>query len=108
LGPKRLELLHELVPSAATVAALLNPADPNTGRLAKDLQAAAHAMGLDLHVVHAADEGDFDAAFQTIGQLHAGALFIGTDPLFNGHSGELAALALRQGIPAIYQYREFA
>jgi putative ABC transport system substrate-binding protein len=108
LGPKRLELLHELVPGAATVAALLNPANPNTGPLATTLQAAAHAMGLDLHVVHAGGEGDFDAAFQTIGQLRAGALFIGTDPLFNGHSGELAALALRLGIPAIYQYRDFA
>jgi putative ABC transport system substrate-binding protein len=108
LGPKRLELLHELVPTAATVAALLNPANPNTGPLSKDLQAAAHSMGLALHIVHARGEGDFDAAFQTIGQLHAGALFIGTDPLFNGHSGELAALALRLGIPAIYQYRDFA
>src|SRR4029077_17320305 len=108
LGPKRLELLHELVPSAATVAALLPPANPKTGRLAQDLQAAAHAMARDLHFVHPADEGDFDAAFQTIGQLHAGALFIGTDPLFNGHSGALAASALRLGIPAIYQYRDFA
>jgi putative ABC transport system substrate-binding protein len=108
LGPKRLELLHELVPTAATVAALLNPANPNTGPLSKDLQAAAHSMGLDLHIVHAGAEGDFGAAFQTIGQLRAGALFIGTDPLFNGHSGELAASALRLGIPAIYQYRDFA
>jgi ABC-type uncharacterized transport system substrate-binding protein len=108
LGPKRLELLHELVPAAGTVAALLNPANPNTEPLSKDLQTAAHAMGLDLRIVHAGARGDFDAAFQTIGQLHSGALFIGTDPLFNGHSGELAASALRLGIPAIYQYRDFA
>jgi ABC-type uncharacterized transport system substrate-binding protein len=108
LGPKRLELLHQLVPAAATVAVLVNPANPNTETLLKELQAAAQSMGLQLHILHAVAERDFDAVFQTIHQLRAGALFIGTDPFFNGCSGQLAALAIRHGIPAIYQYRDFA
>lgn len=108
LGPKRLELLHQLVPGAATVAVLVNPANPNTESLSKELQAAAQSMGLQLHILHAGAERDFDAVFQTIHQLSAGALFIGTDPFFNGRSSQLAALAIRQGIPAIYQYRDFA
>ena len=108
LGPKRLELLHQVVPAAATVAVLVNPANPNTEALSKELQAAAQSMGLQLHFFHAAAGRDFDAVFQTIRQSRAGALFIGTDPFFNGRSGQLAALAIRQGIPAIYQYRDFA
>ncbi len=108
LGLKRLELLHQLVPTAVTVAVLVNPANPNTEALSKDLLAAARSMGLELHILHADTERDFDTAFQTITQLRASALFIGTDPFFNGHIGQLAALAMRQGIPAIYQYRDFA
>ena len=108
LGPKRLELLHELMPEVTTVAALVNPANPNTASLSKDLQAAAYSMGLRLHILDASAERDFDAVFQTIGELHAGALFIGTDPFFNGRSSQLATLAISRGIPAIYQYRDFA
>ena len=108
LGPKRLELLHELMPEVTTVAALVNPANPNTASLSKDLRAAAYSMGLRLHILDASAERDFDAVFQTIGELHAGALFIGTDPFFNGRSGQLATLAISRGIPAIYQYRDFA
>jgi putative tryptophan/tyrosine transport system substrate-binding protein len=64
-------------------------------------------MGLQLHVLHAATDGDLDAA-QTINNLHIGALFVGTDPFFNDRSAKLAAMALHKGIAAIYQYRDFA
>ena len=107
LGPKRLELLHRLVPTTS-VAALINPTNPNTVSLSKELELAAGSMGLQLRVLRAASESDLDAAFQTIGDLHIGALFIGTDPFFNDRSAQLATMALHQGIPAIYQYRDFA
>jgi putative tryptophan/tyrosine transport system substrate-binding protein len=107
LGPKRLELLHQLVPTTS-VAALINPTNPNTVSLSKELEVAAGSMGLQLSVLRAASESDLDAAFQTIGDLHIGALFIGTDPFFNDRSTQLATMALHQGIPAIYQYRDFA
>jgi putative tryptophan/tyrosine transport system substrate-binding protein len=101
LGPKRLELLHQLVPTTS-VAALINPTNPNTVSL------SAGSMGFQLRVLRAASESDLYAAFQTIGDLHIGALFIGTDPFFNDRSTQLATMALHQGIPAIYQYRDFA
>ena len=107
LGPKRLELLHQLVPTA-TVAALINPTNPNTVSLSKELEVAAGSMGLQLRVLRAASDSDLDAAFQEIGNLHVGALFIGTDPFFNSRSTQLATMALHQGIAAIYQYRDFA
>jgi len=107
LGPKRLELLHQLVPTTS-VAALINPTNPNTVSLSKELEVAAGSMGFQLRVLRAASESDLYAAFQTIGDLHIGALFIGTDPFFNDRSTQLATMALHQGIPAIYQYRDFA
>jgi putative tryptophan/tyrosine transport system substrate-binding protein len=107
LAPKRLELLHQLVPTTS-VAALINPTNPNTVSLSKELEVAAGSMRLQLRVLRAASESDLDAAFQTIGDLHIGALFIGTDPFFNDRSTQLATMALHQGIPAIYQYRDFA
>ncbi len=107
LGPKRLELLHQLVPTIA-VAALVNPINPNTASLSKELEVAAGSMGLQLHVLRAATDGELDAAFQTISNLHIKALFIGTDPFFNDRSAHLATMAVRQGIAAIYQYRDFA
>lgn len=106
LGPKRLELLHQLVPTT-TVAALLNPTNPNTISLSKELEVAAGSMGLKLRVLHAATDSDLDAAFQTIGDYHIGALFVGTDPFFNDRSPKLAAMAAHLGIAAIYQYRDF-
>jgi putative tryptophan/tyrosine transport system substrate-binding protein len=106
--PKRLELLHELVPTATIIAALVNPtspvlAEPET----RDLQAAARTLGLTLHVLHASSEQEIDTAFTTLDQLRAGALVIGADPYFNSRSEQLAALTLRYAIPAIYEWREF-
>jgi len=108
LGPKRLELAHELVPTAAIVAVLVNPSNTNTEPLSRDLQSAARAIGLQIHVLQASTERDIDAAFATLLQLRAGALVIGTDPFFNSRSDQLAALALLNAMPTIFQFREFA
>jgi putative tryptophan/tyrosine transport system substrate-binding protein len=108
LGPKRLELLHEVVPGAAIIGALVNPTNPNAETLSRDTQAAARTLGLQVHVLNASTEGDIDTAFATLVQLRAGALMIGADASFNRWSEQLAAGALRLAMPAIYQYREFA
>jgi putative ABC transport system substrate-binding protein len=106
--PKRLELLHELVPRATTMALLINPTNPNAETIAKDLQVAARTRGLQLHVLHASSVGDFDAVFASLAQLQAAALVIGTDPFFISQSEHLASLTARHAVPAIFQFREFA
>jgi putative ABC transport system substrate-binding protein len=109
LTAKRLELLHELVPTATIIAALVNPTNPGlTEPETRDLQAAARTLGLTLHVLHASSEQEIDTAFMSLVQLRAGALVIGTDAYFNSRSEQLAALTLRYAMPAIYTYREFA
>jgi putative ABC transport system substrate-binding protein len=108
VGPKRLELLHELVPTATTMALLVNPTNANANTLARDLHAAARTLGLKLHVLHASAEGDFDTVLSTLPQLRASALVIGPDPLFTSRSEQLAALTVRHALPTVYQYREFA
>ncbi len=109
VGPKRLELARELFPGATTVALLVNPANPLTATVSKDLQAAADTLGVRLHVLHASTEADFEAAFATAAQLRVAALVVsGADPLFLSRAAQLGALALRHGVPAIYQFREFA
>src|SRR5262245_31719561 len=107
IGPKRLELLHELVPAANVVALLSNPTNPNSERQSRIMQAAARTLGLQLHVLHASTERDFDAAFATFVQLRAGALIVGADAFFINQSEQLGALALRHAVPAISFYREF-
>jgi putative ABC transport system substrate-binding protein len=109
LGPKRLELLHELVPGATIVAALVNPSDPARAEsTSRDLEAAAHGLGLKLHVLNASTERDFDAVFAKLMQLRAGGLVIGGEPFFNSRSEQLGALTMRNAVPAIYQLRAFA
>ena len=108
LAPKRLELLHELVPTATIIALLVNPTNPNAETLSQDTQAAARTLGLELHVLHASTERDFDTAFATLVQQRAGALVIGTDGFFISQSEQLAALTVRHAVPAIFQSREFA
>jgi putative ABC transport system substrate-binding protein len=108
LGPKRLELLHELVPTATIIAFLVNPANRNAESQTRDLQAAARARALKLHVLQVSTERDFDAAFATLGQLRAGALVFGTDGFFISQSEQLGALTVRHAVPAIFQNREFA
>jgi putative ABC transport system substrate-binding protein len=100
LGPKRLELLHELVPAVTIVALLVNPK--------RDLETAARVLGLKVHVLHASSEGDWDKVSASLAELRVGALVIGSDPFFNTQSRQLATLALHHAVPAIYQYRDFA
>ena len=107
--PKQLELLHEMVPSATAMALLVNPANSvRAESLTREGQDAARRLGLELHVLHASGEHEFDAAFASSVQLRAGALAIGTDSLFFSRSRQLGALAFRHAIPAICPYREFA
>jgi putative ABC transport system substrate-binding protein len=105
--PKRIELLHELVPTATIIGALVNPAGPHAGTQSKSLQAAARILGVQLHVLHASTEHDFNAVFANIVELRVGALLIIADPLFVSRSEQLAALTLRHAVPAIWQGREF-
>ncbi len=109
LGPKRLELLHELIPTATIAAVLVNPNNATALETqTRDLQAAARNLGLQLHVLQASTDRDFDTVFTTLVQLRAGGLAIGGDAFLNSRSERLAALALRHALPAIHQPREFA
>ena len=107
--PKRLELLHELLPSARIMALLINPADPVLAEpQTRVVLSAAKTFGLELHVLGASTERDFDAVFAKLIELRAGGLEIGGSNLFTGHIDQLAALTVRHAVPAIYQRREFA
>jgi putative tryptophan/tyrosine transport system substrate-binding protein len=107
LGPKQLEVLHELIPTATTMALLINPGSPAIAEsTTKQLQAAARTLGLNVQVVHASTELDFDTVFATLIQ-RAGGLVIGPDAFFTARAEKLGALALRHRVPAIYQYPEF-
>jgi putative ABC transport system substrate-binding protein len=105
--PKRLELLHELAPTATIIGALVNPAGPNAETQSKNLQAVARTLGVQLHVLHASTEREFDKVFSDMAQLGAGALLICADPLFVSRSKELGILTIRHAVPAIWQGREF-
>ena len=107
LGPKKLELLHELVPTATSIAVLLNPTTPSAETQLSDLQAAARTLGLQLHFLRASTEHEIDDAFETLVQLRAGGLVVGPDAFFNTRSERLAELSVRHAVPAIFQYREF-
>ena len=107
LGRKRLQLLHELLPKAGTIAALVNPTFPGSDIQARDLQAAASMLGLKLHILHASTERDINTVFATLARLQASGLVIGNDPFFTSWSEQLAALALRDAVPAIYEFRAF-
>jgi putative ABC transport system substrate-binding protein len=106
--PKRLELLFELVPQAKMIALLVNPNNSNAEPTIRNVQAAAGAKGVQLHILKAGAESEIDAAFVTLVQLHAGALVIGGDPLFTSRIEQLVALTSRHAVPAIYAFREFA
>jgi len=107
--PKRLELLHELLPGARSLALLVNPAEPAIVEpMVKEALAAARALGLELHVLNASSEADFNGVFAKLRQLQAGGLVIGAGPFFTGVREQLGALALRHAVPTIFQNREFA
>jgi putative tryptophan/tyrosine transport system substrate-binding protein len=103
---KRLELLRQLVPKAATIAVLVNPNTAEAERERRDVQAAAHAIGQELIVVEAGSDRDIERAFATFAQRGAGALFIGSSAFFNSRRERVAALAARHAVPAVYPWRE--
>ena len=108
IGPKRLELMHELLPSVTVIAVLVNPANPALFEpFVRSLQTAANGLGLELHILNASTEGELDTVFTTLVQLKAGALVIGPDVFFNTHIEKIAALAIGHAVPAVYQYRPF-
>jgi putative tryptophan/tyrosine transport system substrate-binding protein len=108
VGPKRVELLRELLPSATLIAVLVNPTNPTIGEpFVRDLQAAAGTLGLKLQVLHASTERDFDTVFAMLAQLQAGALVISPDQFLTSRIEQLAQLTLLHGIPAISQLRQF-
>ena len=109
LGPKRLELMHELLPNVNTIALLVNPTNPATAAEAsRMLQAAADSLGLKLQILHASAEHDFDSVFESLAQSRAGGLLIVPDLFFVGRIEQIAALTVRHAVPAIFQLREFA
>jgi ABC-type uncharacterized transport system substrate-binding protein len=105
LMSKRLELLSELVPQARVIALLVNPNNPLTEPMIRDVQEAARVKGVQLPILKASTESEIDAAFATLVQLPAGALVIGADPFFNSRLDQLMALASRHAVPAMYQWR---
>jgi putative ABC transport system substrate-binding protein len=109
VAPKRLELLRELLPAARVIALLTNPADTalNDAQIG-ELRAAARALGLELAVLKASSEGEFDSVFRSLTQLRAEALVIAVGGLFTTHAEQLARLSVRHAMPAIYKGREFA
>jgi ABC-type uncharacterized transport system substrate-binding protein len=108
LGAKRLELLHELVPNATVFAMIVNPKSPNADVQLKDAQAAARALGQQIHVFNASTENEIDAAFALVAKQKSDALLAGTDPFFTSQRDRLVALAARNRIPAVYSLRDYA
>jgi putative tryptophan/tyrosine transport system substrate-binding protein len=106
--PKKLEILHQLVPKAMKIGVLVNPRNPNAQTIATELQTAAGALGLQIHIVNAATDGEFGTAFTTLVQQQAGALVVAADPFFTDRREALVALAAQHALPAIYEWREFA
>jgi putative ABC transport system substrate-binding protein len=108
VAPKRVELLHELVPTARVIALLV---DPTYAAIAEtnitNTQAAARSLGLELHVLNASTERDFDTVFADLIRLRAGGLVIGPSGLFTAWQDQLAKLAVRHAVPAVYATREF-
>ena len=109
LVPKEMELLRELFPKARVMALLVNPTDPAVAETeSREVQSAASTLGLELNILNASSERDFDVAFANVARLRADALVIGTDGLFTSHSEQLATLAVRHAVPAVYKGRAFA
>jgi putative ABC transport system substrate-binding protein len=108
LVQKRLEIVRELVPTAAVITVLTNPTSPESESQLSDVQLAARSLGQQIHLVNAASDGDFDSVFATLSQQRSGAFLVTTDPFFYSRRYRIVALAIRHAIPAIYDRREFA
>src|SRR6516165_7289996 len=107
LGPKKLELLHELVPTATIIGLLVNPANPNNEIRSKDIEVAARTLGFEVDVLRASTQGEIDNVFASLVQARVGALVINPDPFFTSRTEQLIALTARYAMPTIYN-REFA
>jgi putative tryptophan/tyrosine transport system substrate-binding protein len=107
LGPKRIELLHEMLPTAATIAVVVNPTSPTADAQRANMDEAAKRLGLRLHVLHASTEQEFGAVFEALPQIGASGLAFTSDPFYANRSQQLARLAVRHGIPAVHQSRDF-
>jgi putative tryptophan/tyrosine transport system substrate-binding protein len=107
LMPKRLELISELVPQAAVIALLVNPNNAGDEPMIRDVQEAAQAKGVQLQILKAGAEGDFETAFASLARLRAGALIVSPDPFFGSRREQLVTLASRHAVPAIYEWRKF-
>ena len=108
LAPKQMQLLHELRPNAALSGVLTDPVSPTTQFINKDLQAAAPTLGLQVLVVNAGTDNDLEPAVASFSQRRVGAVLVGGSAFFNRRTEQLAALAARHALPAIYPFREFA
>ena len=108
LEPKRLGLLHDLVPQAATIGVLLNPTFPAAASQLRDIQEAARTIGLQIHVLRASTDREIEAAFESVAQHRIPALAVAADPFFNSRRDKLVALAARHAVPAMYSFREYA
>jgi putative tryptophan/tyrosine transport system substrate-binding protein len=108
LGAKRLELLRELVPSARAIGFLINSLNPTSEVQTRDVQAAAHAFGIELLIRNASSEREIDAAFTSFVQQGTNAIIVGADGFFLSRRDQLVGLAARHALPAIYYLREFA
>jgi putative ABC transport system substrate-binding protein len=108
LAPKRLELLSELVPEAKLIALLVNPNNPASETVVRDVGEAARAKGRELHVLKAGSEGEIDAAFARLVEMHDGGLVVAAEPFFYSRRDQLVEQAERDAVPAIYELREYA
>jgi putative tryptophan/tyrosine transport system substrate-binding protein len=109
IGPKRLEILRAILPSATNIAVLLNPTNPDLANaFVRELEPAARATGFRLHKLEASADRELDQAFAAFSRLHADALVISPDTFFTTRAERIAAMALRDSVPTIYQYRKFA
>jgi putative ABC transport system substrate-binding protein len=109
VAPKRLEVMHELLPNASMLGLLIKPDDPSLAEpQLEDFQAAAHSLGVELHIVNVGTDGELERAFADLSELHVGGVVISTDPFFTSRPKQLASLAARYAMPAISKGREFA
>jgi len=106
--PKKLEILHELVPKTTQIGVLVNPRNPNVQTITTELQTASGALGLQIHLVNAATVAEFGTAFTILAQQDVGALVVAADPFFFDQREALVTLAAQHALPAIYEWREFA
>jgi putative tryptophan/tyrosine transport system substrate-binding protein len=107
VGPKRLELLHQLVPAAKAVGVLINPNNPNSVAVLKELEPVAPKLGLELHIVEASKDADFEPVFARLRERTAGALLVSPDPFYNSRSERLGTLTLQHAMPAAFHSRDF-